>query len=550
MAAYTAHRDTFVRDHLPSPHEWPELRFTLPELQYPERVNAACVLLDDAIAEGHGDRPALMSLDEVWSYAELRARTDAIAHVLVQELGFEPGNRVLLRGPNTLMLAAAWLAVLKAGGVAVTTMSMLRAGEIVKIATKARVDIAICDARFRADLDEAALQCGRLARRVTFGEGDLERRMASYPMPFAACDTSAEDPALLAFTSGTTGNPKATIHFHRDVLVMADVVARHLLKTCPDDVYVGSPPLGFTFGLGALLVFPLRFRASAVLVESASPDNLMTAIRRRGATCLFTAPVAYRSLLPLVQENDLRSLRRCVSAGEALPRATSDAWHARTGIRIIDGIGATELIHIFISACDDEIRPGATGKPLPGYEARVVDDAGEPVAPNTIGRLAVRGPTGCRYLDDARQGEYVQRGWNITGDTYRVDEDGYFWFQARADDMIVSAGYNIAGPEVEAALIEHAAVLECAVVGAPDEDRGHIVKAFVVLRPGHEPSPELCRALQDFVKQRIAPYKYPRAIEFLQALPKTQTGKVQRFRLRSASLPASHLPASQAETSP
>jgi 2-aminobenzoate-CoA ligase len=528
---YTAHKDTFARDHLPPRELWPELIFELPELQYPERLNCAGALLDDAVAAGHGERVALRSHAGDWTYRELLERSNRIAHVLVDDLGLLPGNRVLLRGANVPMLVASWFAVLKAGGIAVTTMPMLRSVELSAIARKGRIDHVICDERLWADVETTARETGLLRNAARYG-GELEARAAGKPATFATVPTAAEDVALLAFTSGTTGNPKATMHFHRDVLAMADVVGRHLLSTGPDDLYVGSPPLGFTFGLGALLAFPLRFRACAGLVEAPTPDALLSAVQSWRATCLFTAPTAYRSMLGIVDKYDLSSLRQCVSAGEPLPKATSDSWFERTRLRIVDGIGATEMIHIFISASGDEIRPGATGKPLPGYQACVLDDQGRPLAPPNAGRLAVKGPSGCRYLDDPRQLEYVQNGWNVTGDRYYVDADGYFWFQARADDMIISGGYNIAGPEVEAALLQHPAVRECAVVGARDEQRGQIVKAYVVTNAGHVAGDALARELQEHVKRSIAPYKYPRAVEFVPELPKTPTGKLQRYVLR------------------
>jgi 2-aminobenzoate-CoA ligase len=512
--AYTAHVDTFARERLPPREQWPELRFDLPELHYPPRLNCASSLLDDAIVEAHGARVALYSQQGNWTYVELLDRANRIANVLVHDLGVVPGNRVLLRGANSPMLAASWLAVMKVGAIAVTTMPMLRAKELGVMAERAHIDHAICEARLSAELQEAARATGRLSRVATYGDGALERLMTQRTDEFRNVPTAADDVCLLAFTSGTTGNPKATMHFHRDVMVMRDVVGRHLLETAPDDIYTGSPPLGFTFGLGALLVFPLGGRGAVALVEQPTPDNLLETIARFRATALFTAPTAYRALLTQLAGRDLSSLRRCISAGEALPKATSDAWHAATGMRIIDGIGATEMIHIFISA------------------KGVLDDKGRPLSQPNAGRLAVKGPSGCRYLDDPRQLEYVQDGWNITGDRYYVDADGYFWFQARADDMIISGGYNIAGPEVEAALLQHPAVRECAVIGARDEQRGQIVKAYVVAAPGHAPDAALARELQEHVKRSIAPYKYPRAVEFVPELPKTPTGKLQRYVLR------------------
>jgi 2-aminobenzoate-CoA ligase len=536
--AYSSHVDGFARDRLPPSHLLPEFRFDLPELQYPERINCGVTLLDDAVREGHGGRVALYFDGGEWTYSQLLDRANRIANVLVHQMGIVPGNRVLLRGPNNPMLVASWLAVMKAGGIAVTTMPLLRAHELSVIADRAQIDHAICDSRFSQELDQAAQLGGRLHKIACYGsssgDGRLETMMTGQASTFDNVDTARDDVCLLAFTSGTTGTPKATMHFHRDVLAMREIVAGHLLETGPDDIYVGSPPLGFTFGLGALLVFPLGRRGASVLVEQPTGENLLSAVQRFRATGLFTSPTAYRSLLPMLDKFDISSLKRCVSAGEALPKATSDAWFAATGMRLIDGIGATELIHIFISAKGEQIRPGMTGKPLPGYQACILDPDGLPLPPGKIGRLAVKGPTGCRYLDDPRQHDYVLQGWNITGDLYSQDEDGYFHFEARADDMIISSGYNIAGPEVEAALLEHPAVKECAVVGVSDEARGQLVKAFVVLHDGTAGSSELVQTLQQFVKQSIAPYKYPRAIEFRTSLPRTATGKLQRHALRTS----------------
>jgi 2-aminobenzoate-CoA ligase len=531
MPAATA-LDTFAAERLPPAGQLPEFLLDLPELQYPERVNCAKPLLDDALSEGHADRVAVTGVTEQWTYAELAQRANQIAHVLVADCGVQPGNRVLLRGPNNPMLVAGWLAVMKVGGIAVTTMPMLRKVELEKMVLKARIQYALCDARFTDALTQVAGSTGYLQRCVNYGNGELESLMRKYPGSFGNCDTARDDVALLAFTSGTTGEPKATIHFHRDVLAMTDVVARHLLGTRPDDVYAGTPSLGFTFGLGALLAFPLRFRAASALMESHSPEALLTQIERSGATCLFTAPTAYKAMLSRLSAARLGTLRQCVSAGEHLPKSTSDAWYEATGIRIIDGLGSTEMIHMFIAASGTAIRPGATGKVLPGYRACILDDSGKALPPGAEGRLAVKGPTGCRYLDDPRQQSYVQNGWNLTGDVYVMDEDGYFWFQSRTDDMIVSSGYNISPVEVELALLQHPSVLECAVVSAPDPDRGNIVKAYVVLRTPTSDETGSVSILQEFVKRSIAPYKYPRSIEFIPSLPRTATGKVQRNELR------------------
>jgi 2-aminobenzoate-CoA ligase len=540
----SAHLDTFARDNLPPRAQWPDFRFDLPELQYPERMNCAVELLDRWLAAGHGERPCLISPAETLTYAQLAERVNRIANVLTRDLGMVPGHRVLLRGPNSPMMVAAYLAVIKAGGVVVATMPLLRAKEIAYPIAKAKIKLALCDHRLDEEMEKARALAGGLERVVYWGGGGeaLETLMAKPGYErFAPCDTASDDVCLIGFTSGTTGEPKGTMHFHRDMLATCDSYGRHVLRADAQDRFIGSPPLAFTFGLGGLVLFPLRVGAATILIEKVAPDDLLAAIARFGATVAFTAPTAYRAMLAKLAAHDVSSLRKCVSAGEALPKATFDAWLAATGIKILDGIGATEMLHIFIGSPESEVRAGATGRPVPGYEARVVDADGNEVPPNSIGRLAVRGPTGCRYLADKRQQQYVQGGWNITGDTYLMDDDGYFWYQARSDDMIVSAGYNIAGPEVEAALLAHPAVAECGVVGAPDEERGQIVKAYVVLRGGYSGDAACTKVLQEHVKATIAPYKYPRAIEYVSQLPRTQTGKLQRFELRRmAGEPASH----------
>ena len=529
----SAHVDRFTAEHLPAPEQWPNLLLDLPGLRRAERVNCGVELLDGTIDRLGGDRRCLVTDAGSWTYDELRAHADRIAHVLVDDLGVIPGNRVLLRGPNTPWLVACWFAVMKVGAVAVSTMPLLRAGELATVIELARPAVALCDARFTEELEAAAPPTMRLCAFGGAGRRDLVQRCATRPPAFAAVATAVDDICLIAFTSGTTGRPKGCMHAHRDVLAIADTFSRHVVRPTADDLFVTSPPLAFTYGLGGMVVFPMRVGAASLLLERATPELLAAAVDRHGATVCFTAPTAYKAMLRL-PATDLSSLRRCVSAGESLPRAVWEAWQEATGLRIIDGIGSTEMLHIFISAADDDIRPGATGRAVPGYEARVVDEHGVPVPDGSVGRLAVRGPTGCRYLADERQRVYVQDGWNITGDAYIRDADGYFWFQARADDMIISSGYNIAGPEVEEALLRHPDVLEAAVVGVPDPDRGSIVKAYVVIRDGVARDAATAGELQAFVKRVIAPYKHPRAVEFVDALPRTATGKLQRFRLRSS----------------
>lgn len=533
----TAHIDTFARDNLPPRDLWPQMEYPAGSVfDYPLRLNCAVELLDEMVARGHGDSPLFHTDEGVWTYSDFLGRVNELAHVLVDNAGLVPGNRVLLRGPNTPMLAACWFAVVKAGGICVATMPLLRAAELTYTVEKAQIRLALCDGRWADELAKTQAQSDALKTILYFngeGEDDLERRMEGKPGTFDAVDTSADDVALIAFTSGTTGTAKATMHFHRDVMAICDAFPRSVLKPEPSDVFTGSPPLAFTFGLGGLLLFPMRYGASTTFLEKPSVEGLIQRIERHRATVCFTSPTAYRAMLDHFDRYDVSSLRKCVSAGEPLPPPTFHAWKEATGISIIDGIGATEMLHIFISAAENEIRPGATGKPIPGYEAKVVRRDGTDAAPGEIGLLAVKGPTGCRYLDDAdRQQRYARGGWNYTGDAYQMDEDGYFWFQARADDMIISSGYNISGVQVESTLLKHPEVKECGVVGVPDPDRGHIVKAFVVLRDPAAAGPEMVKALQDFVKAEIAPYKYPRAIAFIDALPRTQTGKVQRFKLR------------------
>ena len=531
----TAHLDSFARDHLPPEAEQPDYLFQLPELQFPPQLNCASELLDRHVREGRGARLCVQGGGLRWTYAELLAQANRIAQVLVHDMGLVPGNRVLLHTPNTPMAAACWFGIVKAGGIAVATMPLLRAKELRAIVDKAQIRHALCDAGLAEALrltqqDAPQLQQVRYFR--SSAPDGLEAAMQRHPADFRNVDTAADDTCMLAFTSGTTGVPKATMHFHRDVMAACACWPRHVLKPSTDDVFIGSPPLAFTFGLGGLLLFPLSVGASTVLLEKAGPPQLLDGIRDHGATVVFTAPTSYRALAARGDEIRHTALRRCVSAGEALPASTRTLWREATGIEIIDGIGATEMLHIFISADEQHARPGATGTVVPGYEARVVDDAGQPVPPGTVGKLAVRGPTGCRYLDDARQTSYVKNGWNYPGDAYVMDADGYFHYQSRTDDMIISAGYNIAAPEVEEALLLHPAVLECAVVGVADAERGQVVKAYVVLRPGHAADAALVKTLQDFVKQTVAPYKYPRQLAFVETLPRTQTGKLQRFKLR------------------
>ncbi|WP_226577357.1 AMP-binding protein [Acuticoccus sediminis] len=530
----SCHVDTFVIDNLPPEGEQPDF-INLDRLGYPEMLNATVELVDRNVAEGRGDSVALMAPGVRWTYADLARMIDRMANVLTGKLGMVPGNRVLLRSANNPTKVALYLAIIKAGGIVVATMPLLRAGEIVKALDKAEIGLALCDAKLEGEMRRAAAMAAGPCRIVTWegtASGELGELLEGVPDTFEAAPTRADDPCLLGFTSGTTGMPKATIHYHRDLLVICDCYAKEILRAEPSDVFIGSPPLAFTFGLGGLVLFPFRVGASAVLLEKAGPPDLAAAIEEYRATITFTAPTAYRAMIPKAREYDFSSLRKGVSAGETLPRPTYDAWLEATGIRLMDGIGATEMLHIFIAAREEDIRPGATGKPVPGYEAKVVDAKGERCPPGVPGRLAVRGPIGCRYLADERQRNYVENGWNITGDTFVEDEDGYFWFQARNDDMIVSSGYNIAGPEVEAALLAHPAVAETGVVGAPDADRGHIVKAYVVLRDGFTGDAALVKTLQEHVKAELAPYKYPRAIEFVDALPKTESGKLQRFALR------------------
>lgn len=533
----SAHVDTFSRDNLPPVEQWPDL--VVKGFEYPERINVAVELTDRMVDKGFGDHTALIGNGRQRTYKELTDWTNRLAHALTENYGVQPGNRVLIRSANNPAMVACWLAATKAGAVVVNTMPMLRAGELAKIVDKAEISFALCDTRL---MDEMAL-CAKDSRflNTVIGfdgtanhDAELDRIALNKSVRYQAVATGRDDVALLGFTSGTTGEPKATMHFHRDLLIIADGYAKEVLGVSPDDVFVGSPPLAFTFGLGGLAVFPLRFGAAATLLENASPPNLIEIIQTYRATVCFTAPTAYRAMLAAMDAGaDLSSLRAAVSAGETLPAPVYDAWIAKTGKPMLDGIGATEMLHIFISNRFGDSRAACTGRPVTGYEARIVDGEMRELPRNTIGFLAVRGPTGCRYLADARQSVYVRDGWNLTGDSFQQDDDGYFHFAARSDDMIVSSGYNIAGPEVEAALLAHPDVSECAVIGVANEARGQIVQAHVVLADGVAASDETAARLQEHVRMTIAPFKYPRSVLFIDSLPKTATGKIQRFRLRS-----------------
>jgi 2-aminobenzoate-CoA ligase len=535
----SAHVDTFTRDNLPPAEQWPDLLLDRPEFQYPEHLNAAVELTDRMVEKGFGDRTALIGNGRRRTYKELADWSNRLAHALVEDFGLKAGNRVLIRSGNNPAMVAAWLAVTKTGGVAVNTMPMLRAGELGKIVDKGEIGLALADSRIADEVVACAKESRFLRKVINFDgtanhDAELDRVALSKPVRFEAVKTGRDDVALLSFTSGTTGEPKGTMHFHRDLLIVADGYAREVLGVTPDDIFVGSPPLAFTFGLGGLAIFPLRFGATATLLENASPANMIEIIETYKATISFTSPTAYRAMMAAMDRGaDLSSLRMAVSAGETLPAPVFEEWTRRTDKPILDGIGATELLHIFISNRLGDATPGATGRPVSGYEAKIVDDDMKDVPDGTIGHLAVRGPTGCRYLADARQAKYVHDGWNLTGDDFVRDKDGVFHFAARADDMIISSGYNIAGPEVEAALLAHPDVAECAVVGAPSEERGQIVEAHVVLRAGVAGDEDCIERLQGHVKATIAPYKYPRSVKFVAALPKTQTGKIQRFKLKA-----------------
>jgi 2-aminobenzoate-CoA ligase len=534
----TAHLDTFIRDHLPPRELWPEMDYSvLPELAaYPNRMNAAAALLDAMVGTGHADRPVLYFDDERWTYVELMERANRIARVLVEDCDMVPGERVLLRSANHPMMVAAWFAVLKAGGIAIASMPVLRERELVHMMAKARVQIAICHRELEIDLAAAALAAGHLRHILYFGDGGpdgLEASMAAKPASFDNVDTAADDPAIIGFTSGSTGTPKGTVHFHRDILAAPDTFIRHVVGIGPGDIICGSPQIAFLYGLCVYMADTMRFGAASVLVERATPEVLLATIARHRATVCFSTPSGYKLMLDHVDRYDTSSLRTCVAGGEPLSPAVFEAWERKTGVRLINGLGISELLHIFISSAGEDIRPGTIGKAVPGFQVRVVDGHLNEVAPGEVGQMIVKGPNGCRYLDDVeRQTPYVRDGWNLSGDLCRRDADGYFSFEARSDDMIVTSGYNVAGPEVEAVLLEHAGVRECAVVAAPDGVRGHIVKAFIELHDKADANAATVAALQNFVKARIAAFKYPRAIEFVDSLPHTATGKIQRGALR------------------
>ncbi len=528
----SAQTDRFVHDRLPPRAQWPELRFDTPELKaLPEQVNLVAHLFDRAFANGHANRPFLRSDARTLSYAQAREAVNRIANLL-RSRGLVPGNRVLLRGGNSVAMALAWLAVVQAGLVVVATMPLLRAKELKAIVDKAQPTLLLCDAALTAEL-EAVGSGLPMIRFNTDAADSLEALAARQAAQATPCPTAGSDIALLAFTSGTTGVPKAAVHTHTDVLAACECWPRHVLRAVPDDVVMGSPPLAFTFGLGGLLIFPMWAGCSVYFPSIPyTPEAMVKLIAEKGATICYTAPTFYRQMAPFAQQNGVGKLRICVSAGEGLPDATRQLWKQASGIEMLDGIGATEMFHIFISAAPEAVKRGAIGTVVPGYTARIVDDEGRDLPAGEVGRLAVIGPTGCRYLDEPRQTQYVQGGWNFPGDAFRRDADGYYIYQARTDDMIITAGYNVAGPEVEACLLTHAAVAECGVVGRADEDRGQVIVAYVVLKPGHAGDAAMVKALQDHAKAAMAPYKYPREVIFVERLPRTETGKLQRFALR------------------
>ncbi len=537
----SAHVDTFTRDNLPPHDQWPELIFESPEFVFPDQINCASLLVDNKLADGREDRIAIRTNEAHCTYLQLTAQANRIANVLVREMGLVPGNRVLMPAANGPMLAACMLAVWKAGGVAVPAMPLLRARELAQVIRKAKITHALCDRRLSVEVEAARASCPVLGQVRYFhddGPQSLDYLAACQSDYFVNVPTSGDDVALIIFTSGTSGIPKGTMHFHRDLLSVCRGFPEAVLGQTADDILAGTPSLAFTYGLVGIFLVPMFYGASTVLLEQYSAKSLLETIGRHRVSVLYSVPVMYRAMTPIAAEHDLSSVRACVSAGEHLPIPTRAAWERATGLKPIDGIGASELAQIFIAASGENIRPGATGKPVPGYRAAVLDENGQPVPTGSIGRLAIKGPTGCRYLADERQKSYVQNGWNMTGDAYLVDEDGYYFYQARVDDMIVAAGYNIAAPEVESALLAHPAVAECGVVGWPDEQRGQVVKAYVVLKLGYQKSAAMAEELQDHVKRTIAPYKYPRVIEFADELPRTGTGKLQRFKLRPPAPPA------------
>jgi len=528
MKHYT---DNFAHDNLPSIDLQPDYLCDLPQFQHPEMLNCVERLLDNHIKKGNGDAVCIRTFEESWTYNNLFEKANQIAHVFIDDLGLVSGNRVLLRSANNPMMVACWFAVLKAGGIVVSTMPLLRSKELTTIIDCAEISIAISD----SDLADEMNQVESKFLKITsfFRNGDLDKLTQYKPKNFENYHSKADSVCLIGFTSGTTGLPKMTAHYHKDILNICEAFPVYSLQPTKDDIFIGSPPLGFTFGLGGLVLFPMYFGASTFLIEKPSPDLLLKAIQEYKVTICFTAPTAWRVLTTKLNEFNVSSLRKCVSAGETLPLQVWHDWYDATGLKIIDGIGSTEILHIFISSNEENMIPGATGLPILGYEAKIIDENGNELPINESGKLAIKGITGCKYLNrEEKQKEYVQNGWNITGDIFKKDDNGYYWFVARGDDMIISSGYNIAAIEVESVLLTHEDILECAVVGLPDEERGMLVCAHIVLKDNNKASVEFKKTIQQWFKQVAAPYKYPRVINFIESLPKTETGKIQRFKLK------------------
>lgn len=525
------YQDNFAHDNLPSVDLQPDYLYDLPQFQHPEMLNCVERLLDNHIKNGNGDAICIRTFEETWTYKDLFEKANQIAHALVDNLGLVSGNRVLLRSANNPMMVACWFAILKAGGIVVATMPLLRAKELTTIVDCAEISIALCDNDLADEMNQ--VESNFLKAKSFYRKGDLEQLMQSKPKSFDNYHSKSDSVALIGFTSGTTGLPKMTAHYHKDILNICEAFPVYSLQPTKEDIFTGSPPLGFTFGLGGLVLFPMYFGASTFLIEKPSPDLLLQAIQHHKISICFTAPTAWRIITTKVKEYDISSLRKCVSAGETLPLKVWEDWYEATGLKIIDGIGATEMLHIFISSNEKNMKPGATGKAITGYEAKIIDTLGNELPKNEAGRLAVRGITGCKYLNrEEKQREYVENGWNITGDIFRRDEEGYFYFVARGDDMIISSGYNIAAIEVESVLLTHEAILECAVVGLPDSERGMLVCAHIVLHDRTKKTDEMKLNIQQWFKEAAAPYKYPRVINFVECLPKTETGKIQRFKLK------------------
>jgi benzoate-CoA ligase len=513
-----------------------------PEIVIPDRFNATAYFVDRIVEEGHGARTAILCGDQAISYQEVLAEVNRAGNALL-ELGVEIENRVALLLLDCPEFAYAFFGAIKIGAVPVPINTLLKPQDYGYLLRDSRARALIVSAELLSSVESILPTLERMRHVVVVGEAAryasfaqlLQRQAAD----LEAADTCKDDVAFWLYTSGTTGMSRAAVHLQHDMVYCSRLYADSILNIGPEDRTFSIAKLYFAYGLGNALYCPFAVGASTVFFPGRPmPEAVFTTVKRYRPTLFFGVPTAYAAMLHAAEqgaEADFSSVRLCVSAGEPLPAGLYRRWLDRFGVEILDGIGSTEVLHIFLSNRPGSVRPGSSGLPVPGYEAQIVDDDGATVGPGEIGNLMVRGDSTCAYYwnkHDASRRQ-IAGEWIRTGDKYHTDEDGYFWYDGRSDDMLKAGGIWVSPTEVEGVIVEHPAVLECAVVGAEDEERLVKPKAYVVLKDGAQAADGLVLEIQELVKGRLAPYKYPRWIEFVDDLPKTATGKIQRYKLRS-----------------